>query len=170
MRGVRRLAHAVDGRYEIEPAAPFNLSAQVDSLRALALTLTSDLRLAENSLLTFLHHQPDNPGPFDKGIWLEVLALAWSSATRATDDLGAQAYALATVMKHALTHNELVAALTQAEADWVALGVSRDTIDLRLTTVEDRRRHAMTDTLGLRFFLEEYHGSSEFEPEGANDP
>lgn len=166
-RGVRRLLHAADPALAIEPAAPFDLASEVDALRAAALRLTPGLVAGRQDLLAFLHREPASQGPFDRAIWLETMALASSSATRATDALGAQIYALSAVLRHAMTHNQLVEALRQGRAEWAALGVTPDSIDLSLATPEDRRRHAMRDALGIGFFLEEYHGSSEPEPSEA---
>ncbi|CAN5132748.1 hypothetical protein BH09PSE1_BH09PSE1_12400 [soil metagenome] len=164
-RAARRLAHAIDPTFAIEPTEPFDLTAEVDAIRELAVTVTPGLG-DEKSLLMFLHREPDGDGPFDREIWLELMAVVRPKA-RATDNAAAMAYALFTALKHAMTQSQLVTALRQARGDWVTSGASTDGVDLNLSTVRDRRFQAISHARGVGFFLEEYHGDTEFEPDPA---
>lgn len=161
-RAARRFAHAIDPAFASEPADPFDVDAEVSAIRELAVSVTPGLG-DDQSLLMFLHRERDGDGLFDREIWLGLMAVVRSRA-RATDNAAAMAYALFTALMHAMTQNPLVTALHQARADWSASGVSPDGTDLNLATVRDRRLQAISRAETVSFFLEEYHGDSEFQP------
>jgi hypothetical protein len=118
LREARRLLHAVDPAFALDPVAPFDLAREVAAVRRAALPLARKGRpWAGNEWLTFLHCEPASDDYFDVAQWMELMALMdEDAALPATDDLDAQAYALSTLISHAIQPDQMFEALWAAKA------------------------------------------------------